>query len=665
MKKIDFHIHTLPSIGKEEEFEFDLGLLEQHVANQKLDAIAITNHNFFNRDNYRRVKIELEKLSCKVFPGVELDVMGTHILLITDDDFIDELEKCCDAIDEPIRSVEEFAERFPILEQCLVIPHYGKEPSIREDVLKSLSAYVDAVEASSPKKAIRISKTKAIGVPVVCFTDFRFGGNGKPNPKSVYISTDTLDIPCIKAAMKADRGVRYNIDGTEQLEIAPGILASDALNLIIGRRSTGKTYTLEKVRDLCDEQDVYYIKQGSLVANSTESEFKKYVSQSYSSNITKYYQRWIPLLKDAQEIGCEATRKSTLKTYLDSLKRYAESSTMADAFSRCRLFKAVPMEEIDCTEVMSVTSALVTLLQASSTKEIIDKYISEQTLLNALKDVVRFAKDRQIEAAAVSRANKISQAIKRKLTVESSQDKYPVPVLSQVTREYAYFQKCESLLAQCWTPREVYDDNGSVAEKYSVHVMRCKYSSASSIKQKSGIQDNLGRLASAKPHEYFDKIIELGNSEQHPAALFDLNVQVWDKKGTQLSGGQRTEFIFMDKLSDAESYPVILIDEPESSFDNIFLDEHIASKIKELALHATVFVSSHNQVLSFALSPDKVFYTDYDSNTEEYLLYSAEPVETSMTNQSGENVPTRETVMRLLEASPESYERRKDYYEGA
>ena len=50
----------------------------------------------------------------------------------------------------------------------------------------------------------------------------------------------------------------------------------------------------------------------------------------------------------------------------------------------------------------------------------------------------------------------------------------------------------------------------------------------------------------------------------------------------------------MRALDKAGSQDVVVIDEPESSFDNPFLYSTIAAKLKEISQRATVFVSTHN-----------------------------------------------------------------------
>ena len=49
VKKIDFHIHTVPSI-KDSEFTYSSEWLINYVNEASLDAIAITNHDLFDKD---------------------------------------------------------------------------------------------------------------------------------------------------------------------------------------------------------------------------------------------------------------------------------------------------------------------------------------------------------------------------------------------------------------------------------------------------------------------------------------------------------------------------------------------------------------------------------------------------------------------------------------
>ena len=82
MKRIDLHIHTVPaSEGKDVPFEFDLSNFQNFVAELALDAVAITNHNLFDLEQFREIEATL--VETVVFPGIKIDYEDGHILLIS------------------------------------------------------------------------------------------------------------------------------------------------------------------------------------------------------------------------------------------------------------------------------------------------------------------------------------------------------------------------------------------------------------------------------------------------------------------------------------------------------------------------------------------------------------------------------------------------------
>jgi predicted metal-dependent phosphoesterase TrpH len=79
MKKIDLHIHTIPTFS-DADFEFSLETLKSYVAATKIDAIAITNHDLFDRAQYSSIN---EALDIAVFPGIEVNLQTGHALIIS------------------------------------------------------------------------------------------------------------------------------------------------------------------------------------------------------------------------------------------------------------------------------------------------------------------------------------------------------------------------------------------------------------------------------------------------------------------------------------------------------------------------------------------------------------------------------------------------------
>jgi len=88
LKKIDLHIHTVPTIS-DAHFTFSLDVFKQYVEDACLDAVAITNHDVFDGDQFRKIQ---GSLNATVFPGIEINVAKGHVLLIGSATQLDDFE---------------------------------------------------------------------------------------------------------------------------------------------------------------------------------------------------------------------------------------------------------------------------------------------------------------------------------------------------------------------------------------------------------------------------------------------------------------------------------------------------------------------------------------------------------------------------------------------
>lgn len=140
MKSIDLHIHTHKTIS-DADFTFDITVLEDYVKTVKLDVIAITNHNYFNKTEFEQIK---DKLDIVVFPGVEINLDGGHLLAICPIEKIDIFSDECDTLNGLINTAKDsidyntFINTFPSYKDYLLIPHYDKKPRIKNSILNLL-----------------------------------------------------------------------------------------------------------------------------------------------------------------------------------------------------------------------------------------------------------------------------------------------------------------------------------------------------------------------------------------------------------------------------------------------------------------------------------------------------------------------------------------------
>jgi hypothetical protein len=675
MKRIDLHIHTVPTEW-DLDFHFDFEQLRQHVVDWHLDAIAITNHNVFDFGQYEDIRLRLAG-TCAVLPGVEASALGTHLLLICSSDMAPQLSSMCVTLKSCLSdtsdtaSFDELVSAFPNLDEFIVIPHFQKDPAISEESYELIADYICACETSSLKKALRLNKTKPKHRPFVYFTDYRFGSesiDGKRSaykPGGAYIKASSCSFDAIRRALRNDQ-VALACDGSDSFELYPGITSTEGINLILGRRSTGKTYTLNRVFSLCDEDDVYYIKQGDLVSKSKEDSFYADLNNQFAATRNRYMTRIGELADELRDVGSDKEQLLSIKTYLNKLKKHADTKTQNDSYSSAPLFKREILDKEDCSDGHSVIEAVITILNATRYSEVLDKTVGRKGLIDFLQLVVEDTRTREIQNSAVRATNVATNAVQVKLN-RSSVDPYPDPILPSIFKHEAFLDAFCKLVQLCWNERIVSNDQGAHFLKYSVVAERKRFTSATEVKKAMGLPPavSLDGITKKLPREYVNMLLDLTPTPLITNGLFDLQISVRDKRGSIPSGGQRTECVFLGKLSEAGGKRVVLIDEPESSFDNPFLDEDIATKIRQLGKSSTVFVTTHNQVLGFGLKPNKVFLTSFNEETKKYEIHCGDMGDSELCCSESPNIPTIDSIINILEASRPSYEARHDYYEGS
>lgn len=109
---------------------------------------------------------------------------------------------------------------------------------------------------------------------------------------------------------------------------------------------------------------------------------------------------------------------------------------------------------------------------------------------------------------------------------------------------------------------------------------------------------------------------------------------------------------------------MLLIDEPESSFDNIFLKEKVNHIIKELSRTMPVIIVTHNNTVGESIKPDFIIHTKrITDGVVRFERYCGLPSDKFLESSSGETIKNIDVIMDCLEAGQEAYDERKNDYE--
>ena len=206
-------------------------------------------------------------------------------------------------------------------------------------------------------------------------------------------------------------------------------------------------------------------------------------------------------------------------------------------------------------------------------------------------------------------------------------------------------------------------------EGFKIQITKRKYNGALELKNKSGKKiafkdayDVYGNSA----YGYLRALMGISGLQDKDYYQFFVKVEckILNQYGYPVSGGERAEFNLLREINDALQYDLLLIDEPESSFDNIFLKSKVNHLIKEISETMPVVIVTHNNTVGASIRPDYIVHTKrrISNGAVKFIIYSGYPGDHELVSSSGETIPNIEATMDCLEAGRDAYdERRKDY----
>ncbi len=675
MKRCDLHIHTVPSVS-DRMFIYDKEVLLDYVAKTGLDVIAITNHNLFDYTQFQEIKDALSHIV--VLPGIEVDLEGGHILVITnnDDGTLFDFNAKCEEVKKLIKtndddiSYDTFIRIFGDLSKYLLIPHYEKDPRLHKDIIKKLGRNIIAGEVSSVKKFIYMEREEGEPTPVY-FSDFRIekGISADKYPVShTFFDVDQVNVNTLKLCLMDKTKVSLTSQkGIKLFQIFPnGQMLSTGLNIMFGKRSTGKTYTLDAIANRF-EGKAKYIKQFELLnTNRNDSDqFENDLKIRQENSAEDYLREFSIIVTDMLKTCSVEEDEMKLQKYLDAVMSSAHQSDVNDVFSKSQLFNESDFKELNYEEIKRLIKAVLTLLESQLYKPLVDKFLPEASLKSLLKELIAQCRKDYITNQYFKEVNNIIKMVKESLQLKSAAPRIPNIDL------YQYFinKKKREVFAQVAIAiKKNRTISTEKAGHFTISVSSRPFVNASDLKTVGLRQISLVN-AFAKyenPVQYLNELKAAGVDSDRIYKLFAaIDYKILNSSGLPVSGGERSEFNFLQKIKDAILCDILIIDEPESSFDNLFLKNEVNKFIKDMAENMPVIISTHNNTIGGSIKPDYILYTEkrIDANEPHFNIYSGYPTAQFLKDVKGNTIENYQITMNSLEAGEQAYSERKDIYE--
>lgn len=687
MNRVDFHIHTVETASDSSGFSFDVAVLEEYVHKARLSAIAVTNHNAFFRDNYDQI---VKALDIPVFPGAELNITTPgsfgHVLVIADPIDIDEFAAGMTVFANECPGNashvdwERVVEIFPNISKWIVIPHYKKKKRIDSLTLATINCTTgyDALEVANAKKWL--VEQESADAPLVVFSDCR-PGMRMPDEDSddnarryaygyTYLQCSEMSFTSIKAAFANPRNVAIFPEDRD-FEVLPEALpVSKRMNVILGARSSGKTFTLKRILDAFDDEDRLYIEQFAITNKAKKDVFDKAIAEEDQAFFDNYFRDLQDAINHYMKTDVNAC-EDAVRAYCAALVLYA--SAPADEYSERPIFSAESFnyEEDDALEKSDIKlrKAAHELASGGKRVDIVREYVSIETL-EALDNRLR---ELMIQARVLrwqkEKCDETVVSIKRELSKKSARK--PLPD-TEPLREYFKYCYREKRLADALdalsSPADLETEKEYKFLKKRTRLIRpgateARRAYGSGIPNGTDIAGLFSTNTTSKKRlaviRGFDESVRINVCR----LLFDISSRIVlnDGSDASLSGGQRAEYLLLHEIARAAGKDIVLIDEHESSFDNPFLNKDVISLLNDIAENATVFLVTHNNTLGVSLLPDRIIYTEKTKDGE-YRVYSGELSASNLVDADGNTLNREEIMLETMEAGRTAYLERKTHY---
>jgi len=670
LKKIDLHIHTVKTIS-DRAFTFSINTFKKYVADAKLDAVAVTNHDVFDSAQFRLIA---DALPIVVFPGIEINVDMGHVLVIAKPTEVDDFQTKTAEVSRRITKigdgvcVEELVEIFGDLGNYLVIPHYDKGPAIAGNTLIKLAPYVCAGEVDSAKKFVRNFKDPDKLTPVL-FSDSRMAVEfaGLPT-RQTFVDCGEVTLEALKACLRDKAKVALSErDGNNLWQVFDdGQQLSTGLNVVIGARSSGKSHTLDRIAR--SVKNVKYITQFSLVqhdATNDEREFKDSVERRRSLVVDDYLAGLKRVLDVIIKVDLSANDRR-IDDYVNSLLRSAEELNKRDVFSKAALFDEIDFAVGTTDTLQQLIGSVRQVIENIEFRSVIEKHVELAALKHLACELIELLRAKASEANRKRIVNELIKEIKQGLSFHTSAPQVQDVDLYAASMDRKRVKRFCDIVDRAKKEKSVFEET---LQGFKIEARSQPFAGAGEVKLASGTRlsfsDAFRKYDDA--YAYLRELLKIDGLA--PADYYKLfakvSYRILNKDGYPVSGGERSEFRLLHEIADARNYDLLLIDEPESSFDNLFLKGQVNQILKSISSTMPVVVVTHNSTVGASIGADYLLFTTKktEGGALRYRIFSGHPTDKTLTCVDGQAIASYSTLLDSLEAGAATYEERKEAYE--
>ncbi|WP_343587486.1 hypothetical protein [Flavobacterium sp.] len=709
--KIDIHVHTKKvKSGDAETRNIDVEQFNEIIRSTDVRILAITNHNHFDLGQYESITSSVEDV-CQIWPGIELDIFENskraHLLVIANPKKAKIFNSRCEKIladanpDKFTISLRETVEAFDDLD-CIYIAHYFiKKPNLGDLEIQLLSTLV-----SNPKRILKeATNSISAGIYISHGHNSIYGSdvqdwskyiNEAHNLPELRLPVDSFEQFCLLLEKdEATINTILNKKDRELIIVSPFNAAEpieleifNDINILFGSKGTGKTEILEALSKYFNSKghktnvyksndhhldDIFDLKGHDFNINVSdlgveecvdEIEFIKNVTEDEVVSLTKYKQHFS--IVETNKISQKLKIKNIVKLDEENPKRRV--SDIEKILSKVKIFNSYLQENQKLSEYIDA------------------KLIEElSNILERVLDQLIIEMDSKFQdSKSIKLLNQIVEIFNNEIAKKTGIPPKPTSTgFADYARNRMNIEIATLKISECINKKlesiEEYAGNlglkGDLFCKTSLIIQNGTFIDGSYFTVKKinkTPQKEFGKvLKSITKHIYsvdlFEKIAEL-NQIENIELIKSISDLLQFKRYFSLneiqyhpSNGESSMILLHKELK--EDKAIYLIDEPEKSLGNDYINDVIVPLLKEKAiLGKKVIIATHDANIAVRTLPYNSIYRLHENGR--YYTMTGNPFYNTLKciYATRESLDWKEISMKTLEGGKAAFGERGKIY---
>lgn len=245
--------------------------------------------------------------------------------------------------------------------------------------------------------------------------------------RQTYVDIEEISINALKHALRDRAKVSISPDeGNVLFQILDnGLQISTGLTVVLGERSSGKSYTLDAINN--QYEHAAYIRQFELLARDDEADkrrFDELLRRKGDSITQEFLQHFRGVVDDVQGIDLRVDEKE-IETYLEMLKKSAAEVERKDAFAKVKLFSETLFDIKELSSLKKLIEAVEVLISNLEYRDLINSHVERKSLLNLAISLRKKYIDESQLASNMKYVNDIVENIKAELSSRTTNTVIP------------------------------------------------------------------------------------------------------------------------------------------------------------------------------------------------------------------------------------------------